>query len=84
MIDGDLLDAVRHERRERDVIVTGSVSVVRSLQDADLVDEYRLLTFPSVLAAGERLFASPTAAPLTCTLAERVGPAVFSRYDVVR
>ena len=46
LVDGDLVDAVRRE--ERDVIVTGSSSVVHLLQEHDLIDEYRLLTFPSI------------------------------------
>ena len=54
VIDGDLVDAVRRERR--DVIITGSLGVVRALMAADLIDEYRLLTFPAIPGAGERLF----------------------------
>jgi dihydrofolate reductase len=67
LLDGDLADSVRTEREVRDVIVTGSLSVVRALQDDDLVDEYRLLTFPSVVGTGERLF-GPVDTPihLTC------------------
>ena len=44
-IAGDLARG-RDERDQRDVIVTGSLSVVHALMAADLVDEYRLLTFP--------------------------------------
>ncbi|MEV4759000.1 dihydrofolate reductase family protein [Micromonospora sp. NPDC049559] len=79
IVDGDLVDAVRRERR--DVIVTGSLGVVRTLMAEDLVDEYRLLTFPTVLGTGERLF-SPGGGPtyLECRSAERVGAAVLARY----
>lgn len=84
LIDGELLDVVRRERAGRDVIITGSVGVVRALQAADLVDEYRLLTFPTVLGDGDRLFASPAASPLQLASVDRVGPAVLSRYDVAR
>ena len=54
VIDGNLVQAVKNE--PRDVIITGSLSVVHALMTADLVDEYRLLTFPAILGTGERLF----------------------------
>jgi dihydrofolate reductase len=79
LIDGDAVDAVKRE--QRDVIITGSLGVVRALAAADLVDEYRLLTFPTILGAGERLFpASATPAYLECLTADRAGAAVYARY----
>ncbi|GIG68433.1 sigma factor [Phytomonospora endophytica] len=71
--------AVRREKR--DVVVTGSLSVVHALTAADLVDEYRLLTFPTVLGTGERLF--PAGSPpvhLETLSAEHVGAAVLTTY----
>lgn len=79
LLEGDLVDAVRRERRN--MVVTGSLSVVDRLMAADLIDEYRLLTFPTVLGTGQRLF--PVGGPhaeLECLAAERVGAAVLSRY----
>ncbi|GAA1030924.1 MULTISPECIES: dihydrofolate reductase family protein [Amycolatopsis] len=79
VLDGDLLDAVKRE--ERDIIVIGSLSIAHTLMAADLVDEYRLLTFPTVLGTGTRLFPDGTGlAHLECVSAERVGAATLSRY----
>ncbi|MET7969392.1 dihydrofolate reductase family protein [Micromonospora sp. NPDC005305] len=79
IIDGDLADVVKHE--QRDVIVTGSLSVVHALRTEDLIDEYRLLTFPAVLGTGERLFpAGSPPADLGTVSVERVGAAVLTRY----
>ncbi len=69
-IDGDLLDWVRAERTRRDVVVIGSLSVVHALAAADLVDEYRLVTFPTVVGAGDRLFAEGRAIELELVSAE--------------
>jgi dihydrofolate reductase len=79
VIDGDPVAAVRAE--PRDVIVTGSLSVVRALAAQDLIDEYRLLTFPTILGTGEHLF--PAGGPpvhLDCRSAGTSGPAVLARY----
>ncbi|MFJ6088289.1 dihydrofolate reductase family protein [Streptomyces sp. NPDC092369] len=79
VLAGDLVDAVKRE--PRDVVITGSLSLVRQLMAEDLIDEYRLLTFPSVLGTGERLF--PTDGPhteLECLSVERVGAAVLTRH----
>ena len=83
VIDGDITDAVKRE--PRDVIITGSLSVVHALMAADLIDEYRLLTFPTILGTGERLF--PVDRPpayLECLSAERAGAAVLTRYRRTR
>ncbi|MET9084790.1 dihydrofolate reductase family protein [Streptomyces sp. NPDC004237] len=83
VVEGDLLDTVKTERR--DVIVAGSIGVVHALAAADLVDEYRLLTFPTVLGAGRPLFpAGGPPAELECVSAERVGAAVLTRYRRAR
>ncbi|PPK62784.1 dihydrofolate reductase family protein [Actinokineospora auranticolor] len=80
VITGDLVDTVKQERR--DVVVAGSLSVVRALMAADLVDEYRLLVFPTALGAGERLFpATHSPTYLNCVSAEQIGAAILTRYQ---
>ena len=56
VIEGDPVAWARDEATRRDVVVIGSVSLVHALAAADAVDEYRVLTFPTVVGAGERLF----------------------------
>jgi dihydrofolate reductase len=79
IIDGDLVDAVKRERR--DVIVTGSLSVVHTLMAQDLIDEYRLLTFPTILGTGRRLFPAAGAPAFLETLStEQPAAAVLTQY----
>jgi dihydrofolate reductase len=76
LVSGDLAEAVARE--ERDVIVIGSIEVVRALAERDLVDEYRLLVCPSVVGEGRRFFEGVAHFRLvSCT---RVGAGVLSTY----
>ena len=58
VLDGDIAEAAERVKQEQDgdVVVHGSVSVVQQLLEHDLVDELRLMVFPVVLGAGQRLF----------------------------
>jgi RNA polymerase sigma factor (sigma-70 family) len=79
VVTDDVITAVKEE--PRDVVITGSLSLVHQLMAEDLIDEYRLLTFPTVLGTGDRLF--PVGGPhleLECQSAERVGAAVLTRH----
>jgi dihydrofolate reductase len=79
IIDSDPIAAVKSEHR--DVIITGSLGIVQSLMAHDLIDEYRLLIFPTVLGVGEQLF--PADRPplyLECRSAEPAGAAILARY----
>jgi dihydrofolate reductase len=63
VVDGDLVAAITRLRRAPggDVLVNGSARLVQALMEHDLVDEYRLTVFPTVLGAGKRLFADTRA-----------------------
>jgi dihydrofolate reductase len=58
VISGDVAEAVAALKRdvEGDILVNGSVQLVQTLIEHDLVDEYRLMVFPTILGAGKRLF----------------------------
>ncbi|TDX03515.1 dihydrofolate reductase family protein [Kribbella sp. VKM Ac-2566] len=81
LMEGSLTDYVRTESRT--IAVTGSLSVIRALQAADLVDEYRLMTFPSVVGTGEKLF-GPSDAPVHFQLASVVQTGAASLATYVR
>lgn len=49
--------AALRQRHHGDILVSGSIGLVRALLAADLVDELRLMVFPVVLGTGKRLFA---------------------------
>jgi dihydrofolate reductase len=63
-VDG-FQDAVRALKAEpgRDIVTTGSITLVQALIPAGLVDEYRLFVYPVVLGAGRRLFAEGAEVP---------------------
>ena len=64
VIDGDVAGAVSELKHELqgDILVNGSVQLVRTLVAEGLVDEYRLMVFPILLGAGKRLFGDTSAA----------------------
>lgn len=63
VISSDVVDAVSalKDKPGRELQVHGSWQLARTLHDAGLVDEYRLLVFPVVVGSGKRLFADGAA-----------------------
>ena len=58
VISGDAVEGVAKLKNESDgtILVAGSGMLVRALLAADLVDELRLMVFPTILGRGQRLF----------------------------
>jgi dihydrofolate reductase len=69
ILRGDLSTEVAElrQRHDRDILVSGSIGLVRSLLATGLVDELRLMVFPIILGSGTRLFAE-NAAPAALRL----------------
>jgi dihydrofolate reductase len=79
VLAGDVVDGVRElkARPGADILVTGSITLVRGLLAAGLVDELNLLVHPLVVGAGERLFeAEGPKVPLTLTSSTVLGSGV--------
>jgi dihydrofolate reductase len=58
LIEGDVADQVGKVKQEDGgpILVAGSRTLVHTLMEHGLVDEYRLMIFPVVLGSGSRLF----------------------------
>ncbi len=84
VVAGDPLAWVRDERALRDIVVIGSLSLVQALAAADLVDEYRIITFPTVAGAGDRLFAPGASAQFRFSVVEPADPAALTVLTVFR
>jgi dihydrofolate reductase len=82
LLRGDLVEEVSLRRQTQDVIITGSASVVDTLMAHDLIDQYRLLIFPTVLGQGRRLFdQTPRPFDLDFASVESAGKAVRVVYN---
>jgi dihydrofolate reductase len=58
VLNGDVVNVVSKLKQQvaGDIVVYASFQLLRTLLEHDLVDEMRLMVFPVVLGAGERLF----------------------------
>jgi dihydrofolate reductase len=57
-----------------EILLHGSATLVRSLVERDLVDEYHLMVFPLVIGKGKRLFGGGSPKSLRLVATQPVGP----------
>ncbi len=88
VLKGDVVNEVSKLKQELegDIVVYGSTQLVHTLMEHDLVDELRLMIFPVVLGAGERLFSQISGKkPMRLVRAQIIGDSLaFLTYQLVR
>jgi dihydrofolate reductase len=88
VVKGDVVTAVSKlkERLTGEIVVIGSLKLVRTLLAGDLADEVRLLVYPYALGDGERLFGEiPDKLSLRLVGNRTVGDGLpYLTYQVVR
>jgi dihydrofolate reductase len=88
VLNGDVVSEVSKLKQELDgdIVVYASGQLVRTLMAHDLVDELRLMVYPVVLGAGERLFGETTGTkPMRLLGARTVGDSLaFLTYELAR
>jgi dihydrofolate reductase len=85
VLAGEVMQKVSKLKEELDgEIVAGSIRLVRTLMESDLVDELRLMIYPVVLGAGERLFGETSEQrPMRLVEARTVDDLAYLSYEFV-
>jgi dihydrofolate reductase len=88
VLEGDVVEEVSKLKQDVDgeIVVYASAQLGRTLIDHDLVDELRLVVFPVVLGAGERLFGETSdTKPMRLTNTQTVGDGLaLLTYELLR
>jgi dihydrofolate reductase len=88
VLKGEVLDEVSKLKQELDgeIVVYASRPLVHTLMEHDLVDELRLMVYPFVLGAGERLFGETSDKKSIRPLNTRIvgDSLVYLTYELVR
>jgi dihydrofolate reductase len=88
VLKGDVVHEVSKLKQELpgDIVVAGSIQLAHTLIEHDLVDEVRLMIYPVVLGAGERLFGETSdKKPMRLVHAQTVGDNLaLLTYELLR
>ena len=88
VVKGDAVNEVSNlkGRLNGEIVVPASLQLVRTLIEKDLVDELRVMVYPFVLGAGERLFGETSdSRPLRLVSTQTIGEGLaFLTYERVR
>jgi dihydrofolate reductase len=88
VLNGDVVDEVSNLKQQLngEIVIAGSIQLVRTLIEHDLVDELRLMVYPIILGAGERLFSQTSDKKPTRLISTRTVDAdlAYVTYELVR
>ncbi len=87
VLKGDVIDEVTKLKQELDgeIVVAASFQLWHTLMEHDLVDELRLMIYPVVLGAGERLFGETSdKKPMRLVSLRTVDDLALLTYETVR
>ncbi len=87
VIKDDVMTEVSKLKQELngEIVVAGSIQLVRTLIAHDLVDEVRLMVYPVVLGAGVQLFGETSdTLPIRLVTTEAIGDLAHLSYEVVQ
>ena len=87
VLKGDVIDEVCKLKQEIDgeIVVAASFQLWHALMEHDLVDELRLMIYPVVLGAGERLFGETSGRkPMRLVSTRTVDDLALLTYETVR
>ncbi len=87
VVKGDVVNEVSKLKQELDgeIVLAGSIRLARTLIENDLVDELRLMIYPVVLGAGERLFVETSdQKPVRLVETRTVDDLALLIYEIVR
>jgi dihydrofolate reductase len=85
VMGGDVVTEASKLKQELngEIVVAGSIQLVRTLIKHDLVDEVRLMVYPVVLGAGLQLFGETSdSLPMRLVTTEAIGDLAYLRYVV--